>query len=67
MLHSKNETLIHAALKMASHTDLFITAAYVELKEVLFSPVVTDERLMQMAETILNKLMMASAELKKTT
>lgn len=45
LVHQKNESLIRVALRIASHTDLFITAAYYELKEVLSMPSLSDARL----------------------
>lgn len=50
--------------EFAPHTDLFITAANVELKEVLSAPLVTDERLTRMAETLI-QLMLAASGLRK--
>lgn len=63
-LQSKNNSLIRAALKVAMHTDLFVSAAYVKLKDVLSLPEVSNERLSRMCKTLM-KSMLATAATQK--
>lgn len=51
-------------MKIASHTDIFITAAYLETKNVLSSPVATERMVLKFSNTIM-KLMLASAGMQR--